>query len=390
MKIIFINHQENSLGYSMLRYENILSKGMRNRGHHVEIWGPKLYFSNGVDFPTGFRKWLRYIDRYLIFPLFFKIKSKKLPKDTLFVLIDQALGIWTPLIQHKKHLVHCHDFIALKSAMGQIKQNPISWTGKIYQRLILKGFSKAKYFVSVSKNTQVELEQFLNKKPLISRQVYNAVDSIFKVGSSVEARFEIGNYLQLDLESGYILHVGGNTFYKNRVGVIELYTAWRNMSSRVLPLLMIGSAPTPHLEQLYDASPYKKDIHFLVRVDDDLLVKAYQGASVFVFPSLDEGFGFPIAEALTVGCPVITTDNAPMNEVGGTVAKYIKRCPDEQGLHIWAKESAPVLETVLQYSEDELDCLRRISIVSAERFNKEKILDQLEQIYKVVVTNNSH
>ncbi|SHG17292.1 Glycosyltransferase involved in cell wall bisynthesis [Arenibacter palladensis] len=362
---------------------------MLKRGHDVEIWGPKLYLSNH-NLPDGLKKWLRYIDQFVIFPLWFKIKSKDLPSSTLYVLIDQALGIWMPLLKNKRHVVHCHDFIALKSALDRINENPTSWTGKIYQKLILKGFSKSNCFISISKNTQEELIQFLNKKPALHAQVYNAIDPLFIPGSSDVARNAIGKYLELDVKNGYILHVGGNTFYKNRVGVVELYNSWRNMTKSKLPLLMVGSAPDANLIEHFEASPFQKDIYFLVKVDDMLLLKAYQGASVFVFPSLTEGFGFPIAEAMAVGCPVMTTDEAPMNEVGGTAAVYIRSCQNKEGVGAWAKESAKVLEKVLQLTEEERANMVLKGLANAQRFGEDRISDEVERIYKKIVANEVH
>tara|TARA_R110002167_G_scaffold84156_11_gene228758 strand:+ start:5882 stop:7051 length:1170 start_codon:yes stop_codon:yes gene_type:complete len=388
MNIIFLTHHDDFVGYSMDRYLNFLSEGMGNRGHTTEVWNPKPYFSK-MNLPENLNKWLRYVDQFVLFPLWFKFKSKALPKATLFVLVDQALGMWMPLLQHKKHVVHCHDFIALKSALGNIKENPTSKTGKIYQRLILKGFSKANCFISVSKNTQVELVQFLDKQPLLNEQVYNALDPLFVPGDLKLARTVVGNHINLDLEQGYILHVGGNDFYKNRVGVIELYDAWRDITNTSLPLLLLGYEPADHIKKRYEASPYKNNIHFLVDIKDQLLLKAYQGAGVLVFPSLAEGFGWPVAEAMAAGCPVITTGEAPMNEVGGTAALYIKRCPSGTGLQAWAKASATVLETTIQLTAQERAALINKGFANAQRFDGNQILDRLEKIYSEIVNNDN-
>ncbi len=389
MKIIILTHHEYSLGYSMARYANFLSEGMLSRGHEVSIWGPRLYLSK-FKLPSGINKWLRYIDQYVLFPIWFKSKNRNLTNDTLFVLIDQALGLWMHMLRDKKHVVHCHDFIALKSAKGIIKENPTSWSGRLYQCLILKGFSKAKNFISVSKNTQEELGQFLGKKPIVNEQVYNALDPIFVPGSSSEARKALGILLNVDLDQGYILHVGGNTFYKNRVGVIEIYNAWRSISKKTIPLLLVGGSQNPSgkVQTQYETSPFKKDIHVLARVEDQILLKAYQGATIFVFPSLMEGFGFPIAEAMAAGCPVFTTNEAPMNEVGGSAAVYIKRCPSNDAMHSWAIESAKVLEKVVQLEKEDRADLVKKGLINTNRFEGHKILDKVEQIYKEIVTNN--
>lgn len=370
----------------MKLFTQLLDEGLKERGHQTKIWGPKLYLSNS-KLPSILMKWLRYIDQYLIFPFTFKIKSKHIPDDTLFVLIDQALGIWVPLIQNKKHVIHCHDFIALKSAHGIIKQNPTGWTGKIYQKMIFRELSKANCFISISKNTQMELGRFMGKKPIVHEQIYNALNPMFVPGSFLKAREVIGKQVSVNLEAGYILHVGGNAFYKNRVGLIAIYTAWRKKSKSTLPLLLVGGVqqPSTNIKQKCKESPYSNDIHFLVNVADEIILKAYQGAILLVYPSLFEGFGWPVAEAMAAGCPVLTTDEAPMNEVGGTAAIYIKKCPNEDVLEVWANQSAETLEEIIQLTPTQRENLIQKGIQNSSRFKKNTILDQIELVYQHIV-----
>ncbi|MDO6810420.1 glycosyltransferase [Zobellia galactanivorans] len=383
MKIIFLNHHDHFRGYSMNRYANFLSDGMKKKGYDTEIWFPKPYLSKNL-FPNAIKKWLQYVDQFILFPIYFLIKSTRLPKDTLYVLVDQALGMWMPLLKKKKHIVHCHDFIALKSSLGKIKENPTAWTGKIYQKLILQGFSKADNFISISINTKNELVQYLNKTPLLNEQVYNALDPSFKPGPVAKVRAILTNRLGISLKDGYILHVGGNGFYKNRDGVIAIYDAWRKLTNYPIPLLMIGYPPSCKIRNRHEVSPYKNDIHFLVDIDNPLLAKAYQGAQVFIFPSLFEGFGWPIAEAMASGCPVITTNEAPMNEVGGDAAIYIDRCPSNKEMNSWATESAKVLEHTLQIPQEDRNFLISKGLENISRFNGNTILNQIEKIYKRV------
>ncbi|MCR1025194.1 glycosyltransferase family 4 protein [Cellulophaga baltica] len=382
MNIILLIHQKGSLGFSMHRYEKMLHDGMIAKGHQVIVWGPKLYLSRNKSTKSIY-KWLRYIDQYILFPIWFKWKGRNQGKETLYVLIDQALGIWTPLIKNRKHVIHCHDFIALKSAQGKVGRNPTSWSGRIYQHLILKGFSKAHNFISISQNTKNELEVFLNKKPKISVQIYNAIDSQFRPGSINDARLSISQEIDANASKGYILHVGGNTFYKNRIGILKIYNAWRKISKENLPLVMIGSAPTTKMLVLKEKSRYSADIHFLTRATDEVLVKAYQGASVFIFPSLLEGFGFPVAEAMASGCPVITTNEAPMNEVGGEAAFYIPKCPTNNTEN-WETNAATILEQILQLPPEDRKLSIKKGLKQSEKFYKDSIIDQIEEIYQQI------
>jgi alpha-1,3-rhamnosyl/mannosyltransferase len=72
----------------------------------------------------------------------------------------------------------------------------------------------------------------------------------------------------------------------------------------------------------------------LGHVPDEDLAGLYCGAVAFVFPSLYEGFGLPVLEAMACGCPVVTSDRASMPEVGGESVLY---CRDPQNPAAWAE-----------------------------------------------------
>lgn len=380
MDIIILSHPLFFGSYSMPRFANYLSNGMLSLGHNVQVWRPEPYLYkipvNGIV-----KKWLGYLDQYVIFSLILFFKTRFNNQKKLYVLSDQALGLWAPLISRKAHVVHCHDFLALKSAKGEISVNPVSLTGRLYQKLIFKGFSKAKNFISVSKNTKSELENILHKKPEISAYVYNGLNEIFVVGNQNKARENLGNHINRSLENGYILHVGGNQFYKNRIGVIRIYNAWRDVSRTQLPLLLIGTPPTPFVMSHYNASKYKSDIIFCSGLEDEMVKYAYQGASVFLFPSLAEGFGWPIAEAMACGCPVITTNEAPMNEVGGDAATYITNTTDFDSIDIWAKKASEKVELITSLEKNNLDLIRRKGLEQVKKFNSQKTILELNELY---------
>ncbi len=109
---------------------------------------------------------------------------------------------------------------------------------------------------------------------------------------------------------------------------------------------------------------------------------AYAGASAFLFPSLAEGFGWPIAEAMASGCPVITTAEAPMTEVAGEAAFLIPRQPRDRNESIdWAKQSAEVLNAVLGLGDPQRRQVVDRGIANARRFSANIALDRIEFLY---------
>lgn len=369
----------------MPRFENLLSQNMKQRGHDVQVWSSRAKLSK-FSFTESINKWLRYSDQY-IFQIMLRNRIKKSSKDTLFVVTDHSLGLYIPAIANRPHLIHCHDFLAQRTALGHIPGTKLSWTGKIYQYLIRRGFKKGKNFVSVSNKTQEELHQFLKKKPLSSTVVYNGLNQPFFPGDAVEARRKVGQITKLDLSNGYLFHIGGNQWYKNRKGVIDIYDAWRKTGDPMLPLLMIGQSPEADLIERFKRSPFKDDIHLLTEIDDETVRFSYVGASLLLFPSFAEGFGWPIAEAMASGCPVITTDEAPMTEVAANAGFLIPPRPynDEIAAIEWAMNAANVVSKVINLSPTEKKNVIEAGLINAKRFDLNTSLDTIETLYKKIL-----
>src|SRR5690348_5527580 len=98
MHLVLFSHPSFLHSQSMPRFTNMLQKGMQERGHTVEIWAPQPHFYQ-LKVPTSLKKWLGYIDQYILFPKQVKRRLKECPAETLFVFADQALGPWIPLVK---------------------------------------------------------------------------------------------------------------------------------------------------------------------------------------------------------------------------------------------------------------------------------------------------
>jgi glycosyltransferase involved in cell wall biosynthesis len=388
MNIIIFAHPEFLAHQSMPRYAKILAEGMRSRGHHVNLWFPHSYFTR-IHSSGNLHKWLGYVDQYIVFPFQVKKRLKNIPSGTLFVFSDHALGPWVPLVKDFPHIIHCHDFLAQRSAIGEIPQNELGWTGIVYQRFIKKGFLQGKYFISISQKTRQDLHRFLSIAPLKSEIVYNGLNQEFKYLNVDDARKRLTNGTGINLDAGYILHVGGNQFYKNRTGVVDIYDQWRTVSKKTHPLLLIGESPDKTLCRRHQASPFRESIHFLSNRGDEFVRNAYSGALVLLYPSIAEGFGWPIAEAMASGCPVITTNDAPMNEVAGDAAFLIPRMPvlpDE--ISRWAQHAGLLLEEILNFPSERRAYIISKGMENSKRFDPQKMLDKVESIY-IEITGES-
>jgi glycosyltransferase involved in cell wall biosynthesis len=384
MNIVFFAHPVFLGSQSMPRFTDMLLEGMKRRGCNVKLLLPEptLY---RIPAPSVIRKWLGYIDQYVLFPMQIKKNLKRNDSDTLYVFTDHALGPWVPLVAHRPHVIHCHDFLAQKSASKLVKENPTGFLGRCYQWYIHRGYCKGNYFISVSNKTEQDLRSFLPGRPHKSRVVYNGMNRSLKPHPPAFARSLLSKYTGLDLSGGYVLHVGGNQWYKNRRGVVDIYDAWRSSSKMSVPLIMVGKAPDKKLRERYDHSAFRKDIHPVINLPDELIPFAYSGADVLLFPSLAEGFGWPIAEAMACGCPVITTDARPMTEVAGGAAYLIRMSGEGYADSAFVMEAGRLIEKVLTMTLKERSKLVDAGLINAKRFDTEHSLDLIEKIYQDVL-----
>jgi glycosyltransferase involved in cell wall biosynthesis len=368
----------------MPRFARYIRDGMLARGHQVDCWTSKIILGKLAVRSNFIRKWLGYIDQFVIFPRTLRKRVRQTPPDHLFVVMDQALGMWVPCIQNRPHVIHCMDFLALRSALEEFPENPTGWTGKQYQRLIRNGFSNGRHFLSISKNTQTDLHRLL-RQPIVSSEVaYIGLNSDFSIMQRDAAISQLAPFLSPSEKDGFLLHVGGNPWYKNREGVIEIYRAWCKVTSSAIPLWMIGSPPTDSLRKAANNVPNGGHVRFLDGLSDVQVRSAYNLTKLFLFPSLEEGFGWPIAEALACGALVLTTGHAPMTEVGGDAVEYLSRRPfsnrDE-----WAREGATKIAMLLGLSDSEKQSRQALGFEQANKFSTDATLDRYEEHYQRIL-----
>lgn len=389
MKIILFTHPTFLAHQSMPRFAQMIMVGMKQKGHEVTEWSPRAFFLKLAFKKSILEKWFGYLDQFLVFPIEVKIRLLSCSKETLFVFSDNALGPWIPLVSKRYHVVHCHDFLAQQSAFGLLSENKTGTTGKYYQKFIHWGYRKAENFICISKKTQTDLHLLLSKKPKISRVVYNGLNQNFEpVKNCIALREILSNKYDIDLSGGYILHVGGNAFYKNKLGVLEIYDQWAKSYKVKVPLILVGEPPTEEMIAFKEKSIASKSIFFITNIDDLQLQQFYQGASVMVFPSLYEGFGWPIIEAMASGSLVITTNEDPMKEVAGDAGFYIPKKPnDSEKLLNWRVLATNELEKVMQFTTEERSEAILKSILRSKKFSTQGFVNSIEIIYQEILQN---
>jgi glycosyltransferase involved in cell wall biosynthesis len=386
MNFIIFTHPDFLSSKSMPRFASMIVDGMKIRGHTVEVWTAKPFFYN-LPMMKRFKKWLGYVDQFLVFPIQVRSRLKKLSRNTLFVFADQALGSWVSLVANHPHCIHVHDFMALRSSLGEFPQNPASWSGRQYQAMIRRGFNQGQNFISVSQKTQSDLHHFLSNKPHLSEVVYNGLNFPFRRMNREESIPLLSSLGLAIPPSGFLLNVGGNQWYKNRTGVLEIYEAYINQVQNPLPLWMVGAPPTDAMKAIALSCATKGDVRFLSGLSNEQVCAAYSISSLLIFPSLAEGFGWPIAEAMACGCLVLTTDEAPMTEVGGDAAFYIPKRPDPASPD-WIKVTTNCVEAILSFSPEEKQRRQNLGYKQVQQFDTQQTMAAYERIYQRIVEEN--
>jgi glycosyltransferase involved in cell wall biosynthesis len=374
MKVLLLANYLNDRQESMQRFAALMERGLTQAGHEVRILRPPAYVGKLYSSAEGFGKWLGYVDKFGLFPPLLRSAVKE--ADVVHIC-DHSNSFYTKHIGSVPHIVTCHDLLAIRSALGEIPQKQTAWTGRQLQRLIVKGLAEAQHIVCVSEATRKDLLRVINIPENRVSRTYNSLNYPYSRMEAEEAAFRI-RQLGVDPNQPFLLHVGGNQWYKNRLGVLRIFSILTKlMAGRSLRLVMVGKAWTSEMRRFileYGLSDATLEVTGVAEED---LRALYSTASMMIFPSFQEGFGWPIIEAQACGCPVATSNRSPMNEVGGNAAIYID--PDNP-------ESAAA---AVQRALERTACMRELSLANAARFKSSAMIDSYLSLYGKVCSGKS-
>jgi glycosyltransferase involved in cell wall biosynthesis len=178
-----------------------------------------------------------------------------------------------------------------------------------YKWIILKSIRKASHIIAVSQATKHDIESQEASSEKI-HVIYEAPTILFKTE---------GQLPEVLYDKKYLLFVGENRPHKNIQRIINAYELVKSDMKDACPLLVFaGSRYEPFMKD-----PGNNNIVFLGTVDEQMLVSLYENALALVYPSLYEGFGLPIIEAMKLGLPVITSNCSSMQEIADKAAVLV-------------------------------------------------------------------
>jgi len=242
--------------------------------------------------------------------LFFQINIKKYKCD-ISLIPNFSLLIW----KNAPTISIIHDLIEfnVKSKFSKIRM--------IYRHFSVPLMAQnSNKIITVSNTSQNDIIKILGTNNSKIKVIYNGFDNkIFKKYSEAEATKVIEKYTLK--YKGYILYVGTIDHPgKNLFSIILAYIKLKKGKHINDKLVIIGQRGhnSKFIFEFINNNEYKNDIIYLGFIVDDELPFFFNGAKIFCFLSLYEGFGLPLIEAMACGCPVLTSNNSALAEVAGS------------------------------------------------------------------------
>jgi glycosyltransferase involved in cell wall biosynthesis len=296
--------------------------------------------------------------------------AEQLPKDK--IEIYHGLSHEIPYNFPKKlvkSVVTIHDLIFLRLPHMYRLVDRI-----IYTKKFKYACQASDRIIAVSRQTAEDVVEFFHISPEKIDVVYQGCNPIFGTEISlIEKEILRMKYL---LPKSFILYVGTIEERKNLLTLIKAL----HYGKIDIPLVVIGK-PTPYLNKIIEFIERHSliNIIFCDVVQNHDLPGIYQLADLFVYPSIFEGFGIPILEALYSKVPVITSRASSMTEVGGEYSVYVD--PNN------AEEMAAAIKKVL-YDTNLQEKMIAEGFRQARNFDADKVAANVMRVYQKVLAND--
>jgi len=220
-----------------------------------------------------------------------------------------------PILYTRPSITTIHD-LTLSYYPGNKKQ---TFLRKLAYNLVLKtAVKKAKTIIAISKNTKKDLEKLLKTPSNKIKIIYQGVGEEFKqkiTKEQVEKTKQIHN-----IKNDYLLYTGVWSPHKNLKNLIQAYKILKTKYNYKGNLVITGKKQQPNTENIkneVERLNLQNSIIFTGMVKETDLINLYTGATLYIFPSLYEGFGLPILEAMSTKTPVIASNTSCIPEICG-------------------------------------------------------------------------
>lgn len=178
---------------------------------------------------------------------------------------------------------------------------------------------RADRLLCISEATRADLVDYYQVDPARTRVATLGCDPVFQPMDADHAR-RITRKVRPEGDRPFVFYVGGRQRYKNFHRFLHAYGHWKGR--RDFDLVVVGRKPGWIERCLLDVAGNPPGVHFAGHLNDEELCALYSLAEFFVYPSLMEGFGIPLLEAMHAHCPLCLSDLPAFREVAGDTAVY--------------------------------------------------------------------
>jgi glycosyltransferase involved in cell wall biosynthesis len=265
-----------------------------------------------------------------------------------------------PIFYRKPFVITIHDLIIDHYPTGVSSSLPLPF-------YYTKHFAYKKIIKSAVKNAQkIIVPSFATKAELVGH--YKAKDSkVAVIYEGFDPLISENAFKEELVSKNYILYVGNAYPHKNLENLLKAYEILRKKMD--IELICIGREDFFYKR----LKKNQEGIHFLHGIDDSTLFSYYTNARLLVVPSLMEGFGLPLLEAMSLSCPVVSSDTPALAEIGGDAAFYMN--PEEP------KKIADAIEKVLK-EPDLAEELTRKGLLQSKKFSWENCIEKTIEVYE--------
>jgi len=330
-------------------------------------WWTQPVDPSRVILPGPFHGPQQWAARYYFYPWRVKREAKRV--EVVHVL-DHSYAHMIETAGRCPVVVTVHDLmpvVVLRSPSGGG-----GWREGVRNRFLrqaLKALRQADSYIVGTEWLKRELATWLGDEKNI-HVVPFGVDRAF-FGESAVARERGRSEWRIPEDAFVVLHVGSTVDRKNVPLVIQTVARLRQQTDAYL--LQVGGRFTPEQEQLIDRLDMRSAVRSISSADETALRRAYRTADVLLFPSLYEGFGFPVLEAFASGLPVVTSGAGGLKEVAGDAAIVVEG--RDPGAYVHALER-------LSEDTDEREELIQRGWARARQFTWQKTAALTAAVYK--------
>ncbi len=343
---------------------------IKNDNQYLILKSPSLNYS--LKFDQRFHEIVVPLKRFSIKEqIVLPILLSKLKLD-----LFHSLHITFPILYKGKAVITIHDIMPILMPWFFGVTGVFNKIASIYFSFLVNfSVKNATRIITDSEHTLLDIKNKYNINSDRLCRIYLGIDHI-KLSNNIESEYK--NH-QLSVSKPFIATITNFRPYKNIPTLIKAFQIVKKKIPNI-KLMIIGKNEKYLKRTLGKFSKSElKNIQFLGFISDKDLIKVLNSADAFVFPSLYEGFGFPILEAMVIGTPVITSPVASLSEVGGDAVIYVNPL-DEKNI---------AEEIIRIYSDKSLkNYLSEKGKIQAAKFKWEETARKTLEIYDMALKNS--